>query len=310
MSGSNSKNKRKCVYKGHFKSKKARYCSLTAGIQGFLLFCNQREKEAIREGYAILNQYADICFPEIHPEDSKLKSDEDNDNDDDDDLESALEKEKAQLQKSQKKENRRFQITDGSINNLLFIRCLKSIDPQILVEKIMDEIEKDGRQRTRNLLRLVPVEVVTKAFESNIAVGFKTLIQKRKSEFTEDEKMKKSYCIVYKSRYNNNLTKEEVINAINPVMNEELGSDNVLVDYKKPDFVIIVEVMKTFCCMSILKDYFTRKKFNLIEWAKVNSQGDEQLNENQNVETLNKTEKTEKMSESNNSETDISLAST
>lgn len=44
-------------------SKKSRYAqyghTLEAGVHGFLLTCNKKEKEATRDAYALLNEYAD-----------------------------------------------------------------------------------------------------------------------------------------------------------------------------------------------------------------------------------------------------------
>jgi hypothetical protein len=42
------------------------------------------------------------------------------------------------------------------------------------------------------------------------------------------------------------------------------------VEYKTPDFVIMVEVMKSNCCLAVLPKYFdTYKKCNLIELSKL-----------------------------------------
>ena len=59
--------KRKARKKNYFKAakKSKKYAEgkvLKEGMVGFLLTCNNREKEAVREGYNLLNEFADKLF--------------------------------------------------------------------------------------------------------------------------------------------------------------------------------------------------------------------------------------------------------
>ena len=65
MSESNVK-KRKAKGKWHHQHAKKRKYILCPDLKGFLLFCNSKEKETIREAYVLLNQFADRMYgPEL-----------------------------------------------------------------------------------------------------------------------------------------------------------------------------------------------------------------------------------------------------
>ena len=61
MSETNVK-KRKSKGKWHQPQSKKRKFAMCPGLKGFLLFCNNKERETIREAYNILNEYADQMY--------------------------------------------------------------------------------------------------------------------------------------------------------------------------------------------------------------------------------------------------------
>jgi len=59
------KNKSKQWYIQNAKKSKSKF-GLCADLKGFLISCNFREKEAIREAYVLLNEYGDKLYgPEV-----------------------------------------------------------------------------------------------------------------------------------------------------------------------------------------------------------------------------------------------------
>ena len=54
--------KRKSKGKWHQPQSKRRKFAMCPGLKGFLLFCNNKERETIREAYNILNEYADQMY--------------------------------------------------------------------------------------------------------------------------------------------------------------------------------------------------------------------------------------------------------
>merc|ERR1712083_733304 len=145
-----------------------------------------------------------------------------------------------------------------------------------------DDIISNGEQKTRFLMRLVPIEAACKAHEQNVTEAMKKLLQKHFSK----ENPVKTYCVVFKSRCNHDFKKEMTYKIVGDII-KELSPESK-VEYKTPDFVIMVEVMKSNCCLAVLPKYFdTYKKYNLIELAKVKKQDtvDEDTSQNVNIET-------------------------
>ena len=288
MEANKRKRKDKRYYANAAKKAKLAKYRMVPGAKGFLLFCNHHEKETVREGYRILNQFADEIYgkeeaPMKQPNTDK-KDEVPSEDEDDDDVDAALEKEKLALDEVAAKEGveRRFQVVDSGVQNLVFIRTTVE-SPVELAESIMKEVQKSGTQISRYLLRLVPVEVTCKAFSENVEEAAKPLISKR-----FHDKGEVSYCIQFKSRLNGSLGREEAYKTIGKMVKE--ANPQCKVEFKNPEYVILVEVMKSFCCISILSNYFDFKKYNLLELANVKqSDGDQQANDEKSLTPAKKT---------------------
>ena len=254
MSGGQKRKKDKKYYVNQAKKAKLAQHQIVPDLRGFLLFCNHREKEAIREGYNILNEFADI------DNEANGSGEDDREQDEEEDLQKVLEKEKSEIVANDKV--KRFQVVGSGVQNLLFIKCSdKSIDPVDLSGKIVDSIKEKGERKTRHLIRLIPVQITCKAFDEDIEKAVTTLIE---SSFKALEGSH-TFCVAFKSRLNANLDRDDVIKSI--AGHVKKVNSNVTVKFKDPDWVIIVEVMKKICCLSIVPNYFQRKKFNLLEIA-------------------------------------------
>ena len=261
MEASKRKRKDKRHYANAAKKAKLAKYRMVPGAKGFLLFCNHHEKETVREGYRILNQFADEMYGKEEAPVKQSNDDATGDDEDDDDVDAALEKEKTALDKVAAKEGveRRFQVVDSGVQNLVFIRTTVE-SPVELADSVMREVRTSGTQISRYLLRLVPVEVTCKAFSENVEEAVKPVISKR-----FQDKGETTYCIQFKSRLNNSFAKEEAYKTIGKMVRDVNPQSKV--EFKDPDHVILVEVMKSFCCISILTDYFAFKKYNILELA-------------------------------------------
>ena len=267
--GGKKRRKDKRYYANAAKRAKMAKYRMVPGAKGFLLFCNRHEKETVREGYKILNQFADKMYGK---EEAPIKSEndatehrdgdeEDDDDEEGEDVDAALDKEKAALDKVSAKEgvDRRFQVVDSGVQNLVFIRTTVE-SPVGLAESIMKEVQASGTQISRYLLRLIPVEVTCKAFPESVEEAAKEVI------FTRfREKGEISYCIQFKSRLNASFGREEAYKTIGKIVKE--ANPQSKVEFKQPEYVIMVEVMKSYCCIGILSNYFGFKKYNIIELA-------------------------------------------
>jgi len=267
--------KRKARKQNYFKAakKSKKYAEgkvLKEGMVGFLLTCNNREKEAVREGYNLLNEFADKLFG------SEKKPDECLDSLDTDDIDKAFDAEKDNLDDeiNKKPSERRFQQVESGANNCLFIKTTLH-NPKLLVNSILDDIVSTKSQKARYILRMIPVIGTCKAFNENIE---KLAEEKLSDIFKEGTEL--TYCLLFKSRNNNNVLRDDMIKLIGSVVKNQPGKTSV--DLKTPDICIVIEVIRNVCCLGIVEQYFKRKKYNLVELGKSDNLADTKSEENLN----------------------------
>jgi tRNA acetyltransferase TAN1 len=176
-------------------------------------------------------------------------------------------------------ETDKFKLMQTGVQNVLFFKTTLR-NPVNFALGILNDIRTSGEQRTRFLLRLIPIEQTCKAYEDNVKEAMQKIALKHFKEKTA-----KSYAILFKSRCNQDFSKETAIKIIGNVIKDI--NPNAKVEYKTPDLVIMVEVMKSNCCLSILPDYYGYKKYNLIELATAPQIQKKSSDEDQNVKKDN-----------------------
>jgi len=150
----------------------------------------------------------------------------------------------------------RFFSMDTGVPNLIFIKSTVK-NPSSLVHRIFEDVTVTKELKARFLLRMVPIEVTCMARMDQIEGVCRSIFPKYFSgNFT-------SFQIVYKSRYNGNIDRQEVIKVLAALVCE-INPLNV-VDLTNPTYSIIVEIIKNIVCIGILKDYNKFKKYNLHE---------------------------------------------
>lgn len=243
MSGA-GKNKNYYVHKSHKKY-------MEPGQIGFLATCNFREKDAIREAYNILNSYADELYGAIdEPEKTPGEAA------DEDDICDALDKAIGTAKEQKKLKAFRFQAIDSGAANCIFIKTTLP-NPVELGVKVVRDLAKTKEQKTRHLLRLVPIEAICKANLKDILSAAGTLFDKY---FLKEGK---TFSIIYNKRYNNNISRDEIIKELAELV--ALKNCNNKVNLKTPELSVIVEIIKGLCCLSVVEEYIQLKKYNLIE---------------------------------------------
>ena len=262
MPSEKRKAKRQQYFNAVKKSKKyERGLVLKEGMSGFLITCNNREREAVREGYNILNEYADRLYGLEKP-----KNEEGNEADDTDevDIDAALDKEKAALQaaREQKPSERRFQQVESGANNCIFIKTTVE-SPTRLVDEVIRDLQESKVQKCRFILRLLPILGTCKAYEKNI----EELAEKILPDSIEGTK-NSTYCVLFKTRNTNQVAREDVFKILAGVMKNT--SDHWRVDLEAPDICIVVEIIRTVCCIGVVNNFYARKKYNLVEIVKRN----------------------------------------
>ena len=254
--------KRKARKQAYFKAvKKTRKYEagrvLKEGMAGFLITCNNREKEAVREAYNLLNEYADL----LHGPESKDEAKKE-DILDCDDIDSALDKEKESLQTeaAAEKVERRFQQVESGANNCIFIKT--SLDnPDKLVDNIISDLVQTKTQKSRFILRLLPILGTCKAYEKNIEELATNILSASLKTIPGS-----SYCVLFKTRNNNQVKRDDIFRILGAVMRSQ--TQPWTVDLDSPDICIVVEIIRTVCCIGVVSDFYKRRKYNLSELVK------------------------------------------
>ncbi|XP_023670794.2 THUMP domain-containing protein 1 isoform X2 [Paramormyrops kingsleyae] len=244
---------------GNYKNKKYKGSrELEVGMQGILITCNINERKCISEAFSLLNEYADQLYG---PE--KFSDSEEGDSDvesDEDDAEAALKKEVTKICTSTQKRERRFQALDSGAKNVVFIRT-QHLDPAHLVHHILQDLHTTKKKKSRVILRMLPVSGTCKAYLEDM--------EKYLSSFLEPwfkAPNQGTYQISFKARNSSHNSREDIIKALAGVVGT-LNPKNK-VDLTNPEYTVIVEVIKSVSCVSVVKDYMLFRKFNLQEVVK------------------------------------------
>ncbi len=271
MSDRKRKGRDKRFYVQQAKMAKMGRTKLVPGIRGFLLFCNHRERDALREAYGVLNEAAEERFGKEGmevKEGEEVEVKEEVSGEEDEDIEAAVAREKADLDRvrSRPAEERRFQAVDTGVQNLQFVRTTLS-DPVALATDIMEGLRESGQQKTRNLMRLVPVQATCKATTEKLSAAAAEVLPKTFKDYSEKRSSSSTpltFCVYFKARLSGGgITKEDAVEAV-------AGAIKTLdpvpqVKYKDPDVTVVVEVMKSNACLAAIPRYTELKKFNTIE---------------------------------------------
>ncbi|XP_012342033.1 THUMP domain-containing protein 1 homolog [Apis florea] len=263
----NVQKRKKNYFHNHGNNKKKRkQFNLEPGMKGFLCTCNFSEKECVRDAYKILNEFADEIYglDSIKDSDnenvkvSDIKKDETKYNDNEDDISVVLNKEINELKAEYSKpiNARRFQVIDTGVKNIVFIRSSLT-NPLELVTKIITELYNTKQQRTRYLLRLLPIEVICKANMNDIKSKADAMLEKY---FAQEPK---TFSIVFNRHSNNNIYRDEVIEDLAEIINKKNPGNKA--DLKNPELAVIVEMVRGVCLMSVAPNYYKFKKYNLLE---------------------------------------------
>lgn len=274
MSDVQDKKRSKKRYGGGHRNKRYKGSrELEVGMQGILITCNMNERKCTAEAFNLLNEYADQLYGPEKFNDAEESGSEAED-DDHDDVETALKKEVSQLRASTGKQERRFQALDSGANNVLFIRTV-NLEPDKLVHHILADLHTTKKKKSRVILRMLPVSGTCKAFQEDMEKYLTTFLEpwfKTPKHAT--------YQIAFKARNSSHNKREEIIKALAGLVGK-LNPKNK-VDLTNPELTIIVEVIKSVCCLSVVADYTLYRKYNLQEVVKEDTPNPEVVRDEQN----------------------------
>ncbi|XP_030021523.2 THUMP domain-containing protein 1 homolog [Manduca sexta] len=258
--------------KFYFRKRRNKYF-LEPGFRGFFCTCNFREKDCVKEVYNLLNEYAGKLYPELGAEELPASaaptsnapegtsgSDSDEETDIGDLLKREVESMKKDSQKSLK--HKRFQVVETGASNCIFVKT-NLPSPEELTTAIIKDLFSTRTQKTRHVLRLLPIMATCKANLPDIMECAGSLFDKY---FLKEPS---TFAVIFNKRFNNSVSRELIIKELADLIVLKNGDNKA--DLKNPGLCIIVEIIKGICLLSIVDNYFTYKKYNLNELCKEES---------------------------------------
>ena len=169
-------------------------------------------------------------------------------------------------------------------------------DPIDTVRRIIHDLKQNNPTvpRSRFVTRMIPMQATCFASLDEIQITSKRLLQKylissnhltpqHKTETTTSSNSSTAtFKIDFRRRNCSNVTRTQVIDAVAKIM-EELTSSNpnqFSVNLTNPDYTIQIEICKTLCGMSVIKNIHSFHNFNLIEIQEKLKSKDAPINEN------------------------------
>lgn len=212
-----------------------------------------KEKQAVGELY-------DLFESIWQSESSQAAEDSDGSGDnahDDGDIEKMIAREVTSMKRPRKEQ--RFANCHTNTQCVVFISCKPPVDPVKLVTTHVQNIAQTGVTHTRYVQRFTPISATCTANVPEI----KSLCGRvLRPFFASAPDRKYNYKIELRMRNHSTLTRMELIQEI-----ADCVPEGHKVDLDNAEVFILVEVFKSVCGMSIVKDYYLFSKFNAMEIA-------------------------------------------
>ncbi|KIJ66949.1 hypothetical protein HYDPIDRAFT_85887 [Hydnomerulius pinastri MD-312] len=216
-----------------------------------------KEKQTVGELYDLFESLAS----ELWPIEGRDEADVNHDSDDEDgggDLEAQIAREVASIKRP--RTEKRFANCQTNTPCVVFISCKSPVDPVKLIATHAENVQKTGVTRTKYTHRLIPV---SGSCVANLPEIHSLCRRTFAPFFAEDEESDPpkahKYKIELRTRNHNTLNRMEVIQEVAKCMPERYT-----VDLDNPEVFILIEVFKSVCGVSILRDYYRLQKFNVM----------------------------------------------
>lgn len=255
--------------KFYFRKRRNKYF-LEPGFKGFFCTCNFREKDCVKEVYNLLNEYAGKLYPELgvgqipvettspnEPSEDRSESESEDETDIGDLLKREVDTMKRDSQKSLR--HKRFQVVETGASNCIFVKT-NLPSPEKLTTAIISDLFTTKTQKTRHVLRLLPIMATCKANLPDIMECAGKLFDKF---FLKEPS---TFAVIFNKRFNSSVSRDLIIKELAEMVVMKNGNNKA--DLKNPGLSIIVEIIKGICLLSIVDNYFTYKKYNLSEICK------------------------------------------
>ncbi|KAK6332817.1 hypothetical protein TWF696_002839 [Orbilia brochopaga] len=263
----------------HFYANAGRH--IEANWKGIFATCDTgRESRCVAELYRLFEEYADKLYgPEdagteaLMPNEAEDEPGEgedkakDKDKDDDRDIESEIAAEISNINAKKTKKGKRITSIKLDTQCLIFFHTRAPVDPAELVAYIFKDIEGSRKRQTRFTNRLTPISRTGKANYENLEVIAKEVLQPHFHSGRTGIK----FAIRPNLRDHNVMNRDEIIKTVA----RAVGTEHK-VDLKNYELLVIVEVFRNICGVSVVRDFEHYKRFNL---AKVLDESDARTDE-------------------------------
>ena len=245
---------------GEGKSSKRRYfqkkepeggrTELARGMRGILITCDTHlEKKAIRECFDLLNDLCEEAPSSTSSEAALSKS-----------AGAALAAEIAAIQQGNQgadgaEKLRRFSIAQTGVGGNVMVRFEDDdLDPVHLVHRVFEQALAHRSTCAPHVIRMLPVQATCAARTESVVAALTPMLQSLQGSDS-------SFSVQWRRRCNTSIDKMEVIDAIAAVMKDL--APKAQVDLMRPQVGILVDVVKSVCCVSVLPGWQRARAYNL-----------------------------------------------
>ncbi|XP_026751483.1 THUMP domain-containing protein 1 homolog [Galleria mellonella] len=252
--------------KFYFRKRRNKYF-LEPGFRGFFCTCNFREKDCVKEVYNLLNEYASKLYPDLKSEEAQApvatasEDRSDSESEDETDIGDLLKREVESMKKDSQRslKHKRFQVVETGASNCIFIKT-NLPSPEELTGAIIKDLYSTKLQKTRHVLRLLPIMATCKANLPDIMECAGKLFD---NYFLKEPS---TFAVIFNKRFNSSVSRDLIIKELAEMVVLKNGDNKA--DLKNPSLCIIVEIIKGICLLSIVENYYMYKKYNLHELTK------------------------------------------
>ncbi|KAI0370403.1 hypothetical protein BV20DRAFT_995209 [Pilatotrama ljubarskyi] len=216
-----------------------------------------KEKQTVGELYDLFESLANELWPTQVAEAADAPDDSDEGEGGADDLEKQIAKEVASMKRPRRET--RFANCQTNTPCVVFISCKPPIDPVKLVTIHVQNVMNTGVTQTRYTQRLTPVSGSCVANIPEIRNLCGRLVN---ATLSAEPDKKFTYKIELRMRNHNTVTREKLIPELAKCVPE-----GHTVSLDNPELFILVEIFKSVCGISVVKDYYKLYKFNVMEIA-------------------------------------------
>ncbi|KZO90706.1 hypothetical protein CALVIDRAFT_388311 [Calocera viscosa TUFC12733] len=220
----------------------------------FVTCVRGKERQSVSELYDVFESIAADLWPEGTAEVTLLDEAQE---EEEGDVEGEIMRELQTLKRPRKE--KRFSSVHTETACFLFISCRPPVLPVPLAHAYLSEVLSTGRARTRYVNRLLPAAGVCTANLPEVLALAKGVLRE-----TFEDGSAYRYKIELSIINHSKLSKDVLIPPLAELVPKDRGHT---VDLKHPEVVILVQVFKVWCGVSVVRDWQRFRRWNVMQLA-------------------------------------------